>query len=55
MINAKKFTLKSIVEGPFFQTYIPRSWQKPAISKGKIHTCASICGKLPEGIEYIEK
>jgi MoaA/NifB/PqqE/SkfB family radical SAM enzyme len=43
-INAKKRSIKEIVEGPFYSELLPSSWSRPSLAKGKIFTCAIVCG-----------
>ena len=46
-INANKESLGNIIQEPFFQKHLPESWEKPSFTAGKIHTCSSVCGKIP--------
>lgn len=43
-INAKNKPLQQIVDGLFFQTLIPDSWNKPSCAEGKLAVCAKTCG-----------
>lgn len=43
-LNAIKTSLKDIVNGLFFQTLIPESWNKPSCADGKLSICAKTCG-----------
>lgn len=43
-ISALKHNLKSIIEGPFFQTLIPQSWKCASIQEGKSWVCSKTCG-----------
>lgn len=42
-LNAKTQGLRSIIDGPFFQTIVPESWQK---GPQRFTVCARTCGKL---------
>lgn len=44
LLNAKKYSLKKIVNGEFFQKIIPNSWTKFSIKAGRLEPCAKICG-----------
>jgi len=44
-LNAKKHSIKSILEGDFFQTLIPKSWEGRDINKDKLRVCAKTCGR----------
>ena len=44
-LNAKKHSIKEIVEGGFFQKLIPNSWKGSDINKDKLKVCAKTCGK----------
>lgn len=43
-LNAIKNSLDDIVEGLYFQDFIPNSWNKTSCSDGKLAVCAKICG-----------
>lgn len=43
-INGKLNSVERIVEGPFFQHFVPDSWRKPCLSEGKLLVCAEKCG-----------
>jgi MoaA/NifB/PqqE/SkfB family radical SAM enzyme len=44
-INAKTHGIKAVIEGPFFQKLLPSSWAVPSIAKGRVFTCALVCGR----------
>ena len=44
-LNAKKYSIKEIVQGDFFQNLIPKSWQGSDIKKDKLRVCAKTCGQ----------
>lgn len=43
-LNAINVDLETIVNGLFFQKYIPESWDKPSCADGKLSICAKTCG-----------
>jgi hypothetical protein len=43
-LNAKLTPLQEIVDGLFFQTLLPESWNKPSCAEGKLAVCAKTCG-----------
>ncbi len=43
-INAKTNSLESIVNGLYFQSIIPNSWDKESCADGKLAVCAKTCG-----------
>jgi MoaA/NifB/PqqE/SkfB family radical SAM enzyme len=43
-LNAKLTPLQKIVDGLFFQTLLPESWNKPSCAEGKLAVCAKTCG-----------
>jgi MoaA/NifB/PqqE/SkfB family radical SAM enzyme len=43
-LNAKLTSLKSIVDGLFFQDLLPESWKKTSCATGKLAICARTCG-----------
>lgn len=43
-LNAIIRPLKDIVDGLFFQTLIPESWDKPSCAEGKLAVCSKTCG-----------
>ena len=44
-LNAKKYSIKEIVQGDFFQKRIPNSWQGKDITRDKLRVCAKTCGQ----------
>ncbi|MDE0092504.1 MAG: radical SAM protein [Oligoflexia bacterium] len=44
-LNAKKYSIKEIVHGDFFQKMIPNSWQATDITTDRLKVCAKTCGK----------
>jgi len=42
-LNAKEYTLESIINGMYFQEVIPESWDKPSCAEGKLSVCAKVC------------
>lgn len=46
-INTKLHPIKEIVNGPFFQDYIPKLWGRNSIAEGKLETCSRVCGSYP--------
>ena len=54
-LNAKKHSIKKIIEGDFFQTLIPKSWKGQDINKDKLRVCAKTCGKdfTPFGDQFV--
>ncbi len=44
-IDARKRSVKAIVEDDFFQRLVPGSWHKSSIAEGKLQTCARFCGQ----------
>jgi len=53
-LNAKKRPLAEIVNGNFFQEFLPWSWQQSSIKRGKLKVCAQMCGVEfdPFGAQY---
>jgi len=43
-INAKNHNLEDIVNGLYFQSVIPNSWNKTSCADGKLAVCAKTCG-----------
>lgn len=43
-LNAKEYSLESIVNGLYFQDIIPNSWSKKSCADGKLQVCAKTCG-----------
>ena len=43
-LNAKLTPLQTIVDGLFFQTLLPESWNKDSCANGKLSVCAKTCG-----------
>lgn len=43
-LNAKQFSLESIVNGKFIQDLVPNSWNKSSCADGKLAICAKTCG-----------
>lgn len=43
-LNAKNFSLESIVNGKYMQDLIPNSWNKTSCADGKLAICAKTCG-----------
>lgn len=43
-LNAKYRPLEEIVNGLYFQDYVPNSWNKPSCASGKLAVCAKTCG-----------
>ena len=43
-LSAKKYSLQSIIDGPFFKKVLPQSWSCPSIDAGKPRVCAKTCG-----------
>lgn len=43
-LDAKLTPLQEIVDGLFFQTLLPESWNKPSCAEGKLAVCAKTCG-----------
>lgn len=43
-INAKITDLETIVDGLYFQSVVPNSWDKPSCAEGKLAVCAKTCG-----------
>ncbi|MBC6414925.1 MAG: hypothetical protein GDA46_00820 [Bdellovibrionales bacterium] len=56
-LNAKKHSIKKIVEGDFFQKLIPNSWKGKDINKDKLKVCAKTCGQefTPFTDQFISK
>ena len=44
-LNAKKHSIKKIVQGDFFQKMIPDSWVGKDITRDKLRVCAKTCGQ----------
>lgn len=44
VLDVRKHSIKSVIEGSLFQKDIPESWDKSSISSGKLATCARTCG-----------
>ena len=44
-LNGKIHPIEQIVQGDFFQTLVPESWNKTDITKDKLRVCAKTCGK----------
>jgi MoaA/NifB/PqqE/SkfB family radical SAM enzyme len=44
-IDAKKYPLEDIIEGPFFRA-VARTWRAPSIAAGKAKICARMCGPI---------
>lgn len=43
-LNAKNYSLESIVNGLYFQDIVPNSWSKSSCAEGKLQICAKTCG-----------
>lgn len=43
-MSAKKNSLEDIVNGEFFQKFLPWSWKQKDIHNGRLDVCAKICG-----------
>jgi MoaA/NifB/PqqE/SkfB family radical SAM enzyme len=43
-LNAKLYSLESIVNGIYFEKIIPESWNKSSCAEGKLAVCAKTCG-----------
>lgn len=43
-LNAKNYSLESIIDGRYFQEVIPESWSKSSCADGKLAICAKTCG-----------
>ncbi len=44
-LSAKKHSIESIVNGPWFQKVFPKGWSEKDPAKGKILLCAKYCGE----------
>ena len=44
-LNGKIHPIEKIIQGDFFQTLVPESWNKKDITKDKLLVCAKTCGK----------
>ena len=44
-LNAKNHSVRSIIDGDFFQNLIPKSWKGQDINKDKLRVCAKTCGR----------
>jgi MoaA/NifB/PqqE/SkfB family radical SAM enzyme len=44
-LSALRHSIKDILEGDFFQKYIPESWNRSSIKEGKSWVCSKTCGK----------
>ena len=44
-ISALRYSIKEILEGPFFTQHIPEAWNLPTIASGKSWVCSKTCGK----------
>jgi TPR repeat protein/molybdenum cofactor biosynthesis enzyme MoaA len=44
-VDARRRSLRAIVEDELFQRLIPGSWSKPSCAAGKLRTCARVCGQ----------
>lgn len=43
-LDAKLHGLKAVIEGPLFQSEIPKSWSLESVEAGKLAICARTCG-----------
>jgi MoaA/NifB/PqqE/SkfB family radical SAM enzyme len=50
-LSAKTVSLKGIVEGDFFQSVLPETWNKKSVAEGKLQVCAKTCGKCVKPFE----
>ena len=44
-IDARRRSIRAIVEDAFFQRLLPQSWDKPGCGAGRLLTCARVCGQ----------
>jgi MoaA/NifB/PqqE/SkfB family radical SAM enzyme len=44
-LNALKHGLQAVVEGNFFQSALPTSWERKSLDDGKLKVCARTCGQ----------
>ncbi len=44
-INARKYPLRQILKGPFFEEHIPRAWERGALDKERLFICSKTSGK----------
>ena len=44
VLDAKRHSLREVVENLFFQKTIPRSWEEKSLESGKLKVCAKTCG-----------
>ncbi|HMN68040.1 MAG TPA: radical SAM protein [Bdellovibrionales bacterium] len=44
-LNAKRRPLAEIVNGPFFQTVLPASWNRQSYEDGRLFVCGKTCGR----------
>ncbi|MGZ3422855.1 MAG: radical SAM/SPASM domain-containing protein [Polyangiales bacterium] len=45
-LDARKSSIREIVEGPFFQELVPGGWPKRSIQDGRLEPCVRACGHL---------
>jgi MoaA/NifB/PqqE/SkfB family radical SAM enzyme len=43
-VDARRRSIRAIVEDRFFQSLVPGAWSKPSCAEGKLRTCARVCG-----------
>jgi MoaA/NifB/PqqE/SkfB family radical SAM enzyme len=45
-LDARRSSIRAIVEGPFFQELVPGGWPKRRIQDGRLEPCVRACGSL---------
>ncbi|MDB4941464.1 MAG: hypothetical protein JWP97_998 [Labilithrix sp.] len=43
-LDARRRSIREIVEGPFFQELVPQGWEKGSVEKGRLEPCVRACG-----------
>jgi MoaA/NifB/PqqE/SkfB family radical SAM enzyme len=45
-LDARRSSVRAIVEGPFFQRLVPDGWPKRSVAEGRLEPCVRACGHL---------
>ena len=56
-IDVKNHSLEKILQSDLYKRHLPESWSQESFSRGKLKTCARICGIGFDGFDkqFVEK
>jgi hypothetical protein len=43
-LDARRSSLRAVIEGPFFQDLVPAGWAKRPVKEGRLEPCVRACG-----------